>query len=75
MVAKCPKGGRVDDSWTIPGTARARLIAALGEAIREGAAAGDMTLVQVANRTLGELLGTQGLDAAVCLKHGHGRTE
>ena len=60
MVGNCPKSGRVDDSWTIPGTARARLIAAVGEAIREGAAAGDVELVRVASRVLGELLDSYG---------------
>jgi hypothetical protein len=60
VVAKCPESGRVDDSWTIPGSARARLIAALGEAIRDGAAAGDLGLVRVASRVLGELVDSYG---------------
>jgi hypothetical protein len=52
-----------DDSWTIPGTARGRLIAALGEAVREGAATGDVELVRVAHRVLGELLDSWGRQA------------
>ena len=40
-----------------PGTGRGRLIAALAEAIREGAAAGDVELGRVANGRSGELLG------------------
>ena len=56
MAAKCPESGRVDDSWTIPGSPRGRLIAALADAIGDGAASGDLVLVRAANRMLGELL-------------------
>jgi hypothetical protein len=48
----------VDDSWTIPKTARALLIMALGDAIRSGVECGDSALVRVASRALAELVGT-----------------
>ncbi|MEI8258144.1 MAG: hypothetical protein WCJ30_20900 [Deltaproteobacteria bacterium] len=54
QLAASPRA--LDDAT--PADPRAALVAALAAAIRDGAAAGDLTLARVAHDALGRLLGT-----------------
>lgn len=47
-------------TWLLLRPPRSRLIEALGEAVREGAATGDLDLVRVATQALAALVGGSG---------------